>query len=222
MSNKRSLSVAQGEKKESKKFECTLHDKITILDWHHKNGSMQSKTVDHFQKNGFARLKQPSLSKWISKEAEIRNQALAEKDLSVKRVRAVDNPEFEKAMSIWVDQLEENEFNGLTGEVIRQVAIKFYDKLGVPEDERLKLSDGWLEKFKARQALKFVRFHGEAGSVDAKSVELERLRLNGIVKLALSEGYSVDDMYNMDETSFFYAATPDQGLAREARSGGKQ
>ena len=42
----------------------------------------------------------------------------------------------------------------LTGEVLRQKWMVFADMVGVPDDERLNLSEGWLTSFKARHGLK--------------------------------------------------------------------
>ena len=50
----------------------------------------------------------------------------------------------------------------LTGEVLHQKWNAFAELAGIPEDERLKLSNGWLVRFKASYDLKEVRRHGEA------------------------------------------------------------
>jgi Tc5 transposase DNA-binding domain len=42
----------------------------------------------------------------------------------------------------------------LTGEVLHQKWIRFADLVGVPKDEQLNLSDGWLAQFKTRNGLK--------------------------------------------------------------------
>ena len=222
MPGKRPISVAEKPVKQSKRFECTLQDKLTILDWHNKNSMKQAKTVKQFQENGFPRLNQPLLSTWLKNEAKLRKKAESRNSLSTKRFKQPQNKQFDDAMSSWIDQLEESEFNGLTGEVIKQVGIKMYDKLNTPEDKRLSLSNGWLQSFKDRQQLKFVRFHGEAASVSVDSVKLEIGRLQRMIGDSMKDGYQLDDIYNFDETSFFYASVPDKGLSRSVRSGKKQ
>ena len=205
-----------------KRIDANIGDKINILNWYHLNGEKQVSTISHFADNGFPNLRQPVLSKWLKKEQELRAKVAEGVDTSVKTIRNVSNPDFETAMSLWVDQMEEGTFNGLSGEAIKQVAILFYDKLNVPAEERLQLSEGWLYKFKQRQKLKLVHFHGEAASATAEAVKAERSRIAALITTFCEEGYSFNDIYNMDETALFYAATPDQGLAREARSGKKQ
>jgi hypothetical protein len=62
----------------------------------------------------------------------------------------------------------------ITSEVLCQKWTKFADLAGVPENEHLNLSDGWLAHFKARDNLKQFKCHGEAGSADPKTIERER------------------------------------------------
>lgn len=89
----------------------------------------------------------------------------------------------------------------LTGEVLQQKWTRFADMAGVPEDERLKLSNGWLTRFKERNNLRQLKQHGEAASANIESVEEERQLIQKIIK----EGqYSLRDLHNMDETGLFY------------------
>ena len=62
----------------------------------------------------------------------------------------------------------------LTGEVLRQKWNSFANLVGIPEDERLNLIDGWLSHFKDRIGLKEMKRHGEAASSSAETVEKER------------------------------------------------
>ena len=75
-----------------------------------------------------------------------------------KRIRSVKHPELEKALSLWLDQLENSQFISLTEEMIREVGVRFCDQLQIPGTEGLQLSNEWFENFKQRQGLKFYRF----------------------------------------------------------------
>ena len=90
----------------------------------------------------------------------------------------------------------------LTGEVLWQKWTNFADLMGIPMDERLQLSEGWLTRFKQRHGLKERKRHGEAASADLQTVEKERQRIQDII----GEGrYKLKDIFNMDETGLFYA-----------------
>ena len=93
----------------------------------------------------------------------------------------------------------------LTGEVLRQKWNAFANLVGIPKDERLKLSNGWLGCFKKRNGLKEIKRHGEAASAHAITVEKERKRIQELIE---KYGYKLHDIPNMDETGLFYAYTP--------------
>ena len=103
-------------------------------------------------------------------------------------------------MDLWVSKaMDENLL--LTGEVLRQKWTAFANLVGIPEDERLKLSDGWLTRFKERNGLKEMKRHGEAASSKAATVERERKRVQELIE---KWGYELRDIFNMDETGLFY------------------
>jgi len=62
----------------------------------------------------------------------------------------------------------------LTGEVLHQKWTKFADLAGVPDDERLSLSEGWLARFKVRNGLKQFKCHGDAASADPETMKTEQ------------------------------------------------
>jgi hypothetical protein len=70
----------------------------------------------------------------------------------------------------------------LTGEVLRQKWNHFADLAGIPVDERLKLSNGWLDSVKHRAGLKEFKRHGEAASADKMRIKDERERVIAILK----------------------------------------
>ncbi|EIW82986.1 DDE-domain-containing protein [Coniophora puteana RWD-64-598 SS2] len=73
----------------------------------------------------------------------------------------------------------------ITREVIRQKWHFFAAELGIPEEDWLTLSPGWLTKYKARMGLKEYKRHSEAASADVETVEREQRHMKG-VKLRLT------------------------------------
>jgi hypothetical protein len=107
-------------------------------------------------------------------------------------------------LELWVSKaMAENLL--ITGEVLHQKWSKFADLAGVPKDEHLILSDGWLSRFKTRNGLKQFKRHGEAGSADPEVIRTERSRLQKLMEELIQEhGYTLKDIFNMDETGLFY------------------
>ena len=104
-------------------------------------------------------------------------------------------------MDLWVTKAMRDKLM-LTGEVLWQKWAASADLVGIPEDERLNLSEGWVTKFKERCSLKQFKRHGEAASAEPKTIEEERKRVQELVK---KFGYALHDIFNMDETGLFYA-----------------
>ena len=73
-------------------------------------------------------------------------------------------------------------------------------------------SDGWLEKWKATYAIKEKRIVGEGGDVPEETVLswIERLQ-------ELTEGYSSENIWNMDESGCFFKALPDADLVQKGK-----
>ena len=215
---------------------ATLAQQIEILDWHHANGENQTKTASHFHREyPNLMIKQPLLSKWLKEEQKWREQweNLKGTNRNVKRVRQTQHPEITEMMDLWVAQAMEDGID-LTGEVLRQKWTKFADLAGIPEDDRLHLSDGWLARFKARHDLKNRKRHGEGASANRDAVEQDRQRIQRLITML---GYKPRDVFNMDETGLFYAympessndfsanisysLPPDRGLSNKKQSGVK-
>jgi Fe-S cluster assembly scaffold protein SufB len=182
--------------------------RIEILEWHHKNGANQTATAQHFDPiYPNLQIKQPLVSSWLKDEAkwyEQWDQTNKNSDRTAKRVRQTEHPDVSEMMDLWVSKAMGDGVL-LTGEVLRQKWNRFADLVGIPEDERLKLSHGWLTRFKEQHGLKQLKRHGEAASADAKTVETERKRIQELIK---KYGYELRDIFNMDETGHFYGYAP--------------
>ena len=148
------------------KENATLAQRIEILDWHHEQHKSQKETATYFNsKYPSLHLKQPIISSWLKEEAKWRQQWENNiKDCSAKCARQTQHPEIMEMMDLWVSQAMGDGIL-LTGEVLRQKWTQFADLAGVPTDECLRLSNGWLAWYKARNGLKEFKHHGEASSV---------------------------------------------------------
>ena len=187
----------------TKKENATLDQRIEILNWYHANGENQSKTAKHFDPiYPNLKVKQPLVSAWVKDEAKWREEwaRTSGRTHTAKRICQTQHPDISEMLDLWVTKAMADDLL-ITGEVLRQKWTKFADLAGVPEDERLNLSEGWLARFKSRNGLKQFKRHGEGGSVDPERVERERRRVQGLIE---EYGYDLRDIFNMDETGLFY------------------
>ena len=105
----------------------------------------------------------------------------------------------------------------MSGELIKEKAVVIFKRLYPEKEKILKFSNGWLDAWKDRHRIKEYKKHGESGDVDLRVVANNLPKLQNILGL-----YHLNDIYNMDETAFFYQLIPDRSLATQLWEGGKQ
>jgi hypothetical protein len=132
------------------------------------------------------------------------NQADKKCDQNAKQVQQTEHPEVPEMMDLWILKAMNDKLL-LTEEVPHQKWNTFTNLVGIPEDERLKLSNGWLTCFKDRNGLKEMKRHGEAASSSAETVENERKQIQELIK---TYEYKLRDIFNMDEMGLFYGCAP--------------
>jgi hypothetical protein len=69
-------------------------------------------------------------------------------------------------------------------------------------------SDGWFSRWKVRHEIVFKKAHGEKSSADPTGAE--ECCSNRLSQLL--DEYSLENIFNADETELFYRATPDGSL----------
>lgn len=84
-------------------------------------------------------------------------------------MRQAQHPEVTEMMELWVEQAMRDGID-VNGEVLRQKWTVFAVLCGVPEEDRLALSAGWLGRLKNRLGLHKFRRHGEAASATPEAV----------------------------------------------------
>ena len=186
------------------KENATYSQRAEIIDWYRANRVNQVQTAEHFDKiYPTLQLKQPLISSWLKNESKWRAKLESDNSVapSAKRTRTTQHPEVTEMLDAWTMMACEDGLL-LTGDVIHQKWRMFADMCGVPQDERLTLSEGWLSKYKLRMGLKGVKRHGEAASASTEAIEKERHRIQNIIE---QMGLAARDVFNMDETGLFYA-----------------
>ena len=101
----------------------------------------------------------------------------------------------------------------------KEEALKIKTELNDSNLGDFKASNGWLEQFKKRFGLRETRIGGEAGDVPITTIKAWMEQPPEII-----QGYSADDICNMDESGLFFKALPDTGLAKKPKKckGGKK
>lgn len=207
---KRKASAVEGSiETHPKKQYSNLGQRLEILEWYHAHGKNGALTARHFApKYPSLRLTGGQVNHWAREEGKMKEEVAAGRGLDTKRKRWTENLEVDEMLELWVTKAMDDNVT-ITGEVLRSKWTRFADLAKVPADERVGLSNGWLEKFKRRVGLKEIRRHGEAASVSQDAALAEQLRVREVIR---RYGFPRKDVYNMDETGLFWGCAPCWGI----------
>ena len=182
-------------------------------------------------------LKHSALAKWAAREFKLAkppsrmtlSRVLRElpptqpTNPATKSVRAVTSPALEATLVQWIRRCEELQLPVVTGATVRAKAAKIRAEIVASANhgsaralEAMTFSAGWLSKLQRRHGLSCKRVHGEAASVSKAAVSEGRARLQEITR-----GFERRNVFNMDETAFFYCASPSTSITKDNIAGRK-
>ncbi|KAI1004744.1 hypothetical protein K3495_g3477 [Podosphaera aphanis] len=137
---------------------------------------------------------------------------------SQQRERLPKWPELDEALAMWQKVKEKEKSIPITGHLIRQQAVHFWNRLPCYQGiEVPALSNGWLGSFKKRHGIKSRPRHGEDGSMNEAVVAQQLAQVQ-----ELATEYHQDDIYNCDESGLFWKMTPERGLSTTSVTGSKK
>lgn len=154
----------------------------------------------------------------ISRILSARDSLLKTPELELTRKRPIDGrvAAFDAEVLRILDAME-GKVKAITGHIVRKVAERAAASIGITQSELIKFSNGWLQKFQHRYNISLKRKHGEAGSVDEEAVRQGREKMQ-----RLTDPYARSDIYNMDETAYYYMQEPATTLSRRKKVAGKK
>lgn len=203
------------------KTQATNSEKLYIIQEQERNRWNDEQTALHFH-GRFPKLCATTIGRWRRlKPMLLRNQN--DKSFMQKfRDRKYKDQRFVRALRRWLELEVIKKNANLNLATIREIGRKIYDSLGVPENRRNKMGNGWLHKILTRFGMVYRTFNGEAGSVSREAELAEQYRLQTLVMPDLiSEGYDEHTIYNFDETGLLVCMSPNKGYCFEARKGKK-
>jgi transposase len=95
----------------------------------------------------------------------------------------------------------------INGLILQGKAKQIANKLGIKGGD-FSTSEGWLHKWKQHNNVRSYKISGEFGNVDLERAEQWKLSLNTFMI-----GYDLKNVFNMDETGFFFRMLVDSTLS---------
>lgn len=113
-----------------------------------------------------------------------------------------ENPEVEEALYTWF--LQQTSLHvPISSNLLKEKALYFYEQITGKND--FLASTGWLDKFKQRHGIRFLKITGESLSNNQDAVAPFKSQLTRIItEMDLNE----HQIYNADESALFWRALP--------------
>lgn len=138
----------------------------------------------------------------LKKEDAIR---AADENSKKKRFAKGEFPDLENALVKWMNQAR-NSNVPVGGQILREKAKFFATRLGI-SNEDFRCSDGWFDRFKKRNNIKFKKVCGESASVSTELCSEWKAKLKTII-----QEYEAKNIFNADETGLFFKCLPDRSM----------
>lgn len=188
----------------------------------------EKEKVHKWFKDAVPKPKQEEIVRWIKKEfgKDINRTTVSKMKLnlpvpssfsdnpSFMRKASAKHPEHDQVMIEWVLRMEGKGY--LTDDLVISQAEKVRDTLSIPIED-LRVSSGWLSRFKKRHNIRSWLRQGESGSLDEQQIEAAL----PVIREKLSS-HQPSDVYNFDETGLFYKLIPSRALATKNIPGHKK
>lgn len=126
----------------------------------------------------------------------------------------------EQALHYWVNG-QYDARHCVSGSTIQQFGVRLLHKanVNVPDDKRMDMnfSNGWLHRLQSRWGLRSLKMHGEIWDVDESLLQAALLSFKNRL-----QGYHLRDIFNVDDSGFYYRLAPDKTVARQQLKGRKK
>ena len=181
-----------------KKITLSLTDKVKLLDFHKQKPKLGCHPLAELFKETYnIEIGKSQIAKIIRNESNIRRE-YENFEGDMKRKNIAKYGIINDVLYEWY--IKSCQVGIYPDGAIPQEALKIKTELNDSNLSYFKAANGWLEHFKKCFGLRQIRIVGEAGKVPITTVKAWTERLLEIV-----QGYSADDIWNMDESELFFS-----------------
>ena len=191
----------------------TLDEKIKFLDFAQKNPKLGCRKLADTYKIG-----KTAAANILKNEKKIREQHEMFSEKSKKRNRHGKYHKINQILFKWNKRCCASNIYP-NGVILKEEAMAIKEQLQSSNFDDFSASDGWLDCWKTTYSVKERRIADEAGDVSTETVTSWIERINELI-----EGYSLENIGNMDESGCFFKALQDKRLVEKGKQarGGKK
>lgn len=150
---------------------------------------------------------------WKNKKSEIESWCLkricTDSIKDRKTMKCAVHEKVSEALYQWF-RVHRDKGTPISGPILQEKALKFYEELKEDGDTAFQASNGWLDRWKQRYGVKQISICGEKLSADPEIVGEFKKRFQELIE---KEGLTGDQIYNCDESGLNYRMLPAKSLA---------
>lgn len=133
------------------------------------------------------------------------NQSVRPSRITKRTLKNAEYPKMENALNKWF--LRQRELNfPVTGDMLKHKALQLHQNLK-KNNETFTASDGWLQKFKVRYGIRFLKMSGEKLSSAFENVSPFKAEFLQMIR---TQNLTHHQIYNADETGLYWKILPDK------------
>ncbi|XP_067126959.1 tigger transposable element-derived protein 6-like [Centruroides vittatus] len=194
--------------------DLTLENRIALLE----QIKSQPPNTSHRRLAEITGVPKSTIARMIQQQDKLKEEwalCKGQQRTSQKRKRKSKDPDVEEALNQWFSVVT-GQGVCVSGPMLKSKSEELAKKIG---HENFKATDGWLSRWKSRYNIKLKKVHIKDSSDSVSTGQWKSTKLSSLL-----QKFCADDIYNADETSLFYCATPDSFLSckRAALFGSKK
>ncbi|XP_048194687.1 jerky protein homolog-like [Perognathus longimembris pacificus] len=123
-----------------------------------------------------------------------------------KTLHRAKNEDLDRVLIEWIRQRRSKDMP-LSGLLVMKQARIYHEELNI--ESECAYSEGWLQKFKKRHGIKYLKMYGEKESVDVETTENY---IDEFAKIISDENLIPEQIYSADETALYWCCVPRKTL----------
>ncbi|XP_047409895.1 jerky protein-like [Sciurus carolinensis] len=197
------IPVDNSEKKKRKHLSLSIAQKVELLQKLDAGVSVRCLTEEYGVGTTTIYDLKKQKDKLLKFYSDSDNQELMKNRKTLHRAK---NEDLDRVLIEWIRQQRSKDMP-LTGLLVMKQARIYHEELNI--ESECEYSEGWLQKFKKRHGIKYLKMCGEKASGDHETAENY---IDEFAKIISDGNLSPEQIYNADETALYWCYVPRKTL----------